>query len=117
MNINSLAAQKILLVQETCGLSDSVRVLFSQNGLEPEEYEGRALGYHVLEKWASMGIGATLLPASHVSDVNYARPIEVNSGQLADIAFVLCWARSQEMRPYFSQVVSGFHAPLSEKLT
>ena len=74
VGLQECVGRKILLVQDACGLSDTVRLLFRKADLAPDECEGRALGYHMLEKSARMGIGVTLLPASQVPDWTHARP-------------------------------------------
>lgn len=106
VKLPNLADQTLLLVQDNCGLSDAVRILFRDNNVPLEEYEGRALGYHVLEKWARMGIGVTMLPASKVSEVSAAQPISLTNGSPAIIAFNAYWLRGQESRPSYATMAA-----------
>lgn len=112
--LEDIAGRKFLLVPDDCGLSDTVRVLFRDAKLASDEYEGRALGYQVLEKWARMGIGVTLLPASHVTDTAFARPFKTNGGSIALIEFEAQWTPGQEVRKSFKTVMSclsSFQSP------
>lgn len=106
LSLSEIAAHKFLLVPDDCGLSDTVRILFRKANLEMDEYEGRALGYHVLEKWARMGIGVTLLPASHVVDTDYARPVKISDGSFAAIEFEAQWSEAQEARASFNALIA-----------
>lgn len=96
-----LPGPSYLMVQDDCGLSGAVRALFRDNQLPLTEYEGRALGYHILEKWARLGIGVTLLPASKVTDPDFARPIDDGKGTCVMIGFEAIWAEAQEARSSF----------------
>lgn len=104
--LSEIHGKQMLLVQDDCGLSTTVRNLFRDNQLTLNEYEGRALGYHILEKWARLGIGVTLVPASKVTDVTYARRIDDNSGSSVTLTFEASWNRTQEINPTFQSVIS-----------
>jgi len=106
-----IADQKILLVPDDCGLSETVRFLFQDQNLEMDEYEGRALAYQVLEKWAHMGIGVTLLPASQVTKPEFARPLKSADQTLASIQFQAQWVARQEDGPHFQDIMACLGAP------
>lgn len=105
-DLGGVTGKKVLLVPDDCGLSDTVRILFRDAKLELDEYEGRALGYNVLEKWARMGIGVTLLPMSQVADESFARPLKLSDDSFAMITFEAFWAVGQEGRKCFQTMVS-----------
>ena len=96
----------MLLVRDDCGLSDTMRLLCCKPELVPDEYAGRALGYQLLEKWARMGIGVTLLPGSQISDPTHARPVVLSDGSAALITFDAPWAPRQEARPSFGSMTA-----------
>lgn len=50
-----------------CGLADAIRSLFRGARIPIREYPGQALSYRVLEEWADLGLGSTILPHSKVS--------------------------------------------------
>lgn len=105
--LETLADQKILLVGDDCGLSVAVRSLFRDNQIALNEYEGKALGYGVLEKWSKLGIGIALLPASKVADISHARRLNDNFGAPISICFYACWKPSQELRTSFATVLKA----------
>lgn len=96
-----LADQRILLVGDECGLSTAVRMIFRDNRTLLTEYEGKALGYNVLEKWAHLGIGAALLPASKVTHLASARSLYDKAGDTVSISFFAIWKPSQVNRQFF----------------
>ncbi len=104
--LEDIADQKILLVTDDCGLSDTVRFLFQEQKLALDTYEGRALAYHVLENWAHLGIGVTLLPASLVTKPEFASTLKNASGHIISIEFGALWAAAQKERSDFDKVMS-----------
>ncbi len=88
-----------LQVGDDCGLSTAVRGLFGDQQMKLGEYEGRAMGYGALEKWVSLGIRVTLLPASKVADISRSRRLKDRSGDAVSIGFCACWTAPQEQRP------------------
>lgn len=105
--LNILAGQQVLMVGDNCGLSDAVRALFRDTQISLSEYEGKALGYGVLEKWAQLGIGIAILPASKVADLSRARRLIDSNGATVSINFCACWKSSQELRRSFSVVLKA----------
>jgi DNA-binding transcriptional LysR family regulator len=105
--LDVLAGKQVLMVGDDCGLSIAVRTLIRDNQIALTEYEGKALGYSVLEKWALLGIGIALLPASKVADVSRARRLNDPSGSAVSIGFCACWKPSQERRPSFAVVMKA----------
>lgn len=105
-SIADIAERKILLVPDDCGLSDTVRFLFQDQNLELDVYEGRALAYHVLENWAHLGIGVTLLPASQVTKPEFASPLKSITDTIVSIQFEAHWTANQEKRKSFGAIIS-----------
>ena len=104
--VEDIAERKILLVPDDCGLADSVRFLFQNRNLEMDAYEGRALAYHVLENWAHLGIGVTLLPASQVTKPEFASPLKSVTDTIVSIQFEAHWMASQENRKSHGAILS-----------
>lgn len=107
VTLETVSSKEILLVGDDCGLAATIRNLFRDNQVSMTEYEGRALGYNVLEKWAQLGIGVALLPASKIVDVSKARRLNDASGATVSINFHVCWKPSLEQRPIFSSVMKA----------
>ncbi|PCH80900.1 MAG: hypothetical protein COB90_06420 [Hyphomicrobiales bacterium] len=93
-SLDILERQQTLLVHDDCGLAQNVRSLFEENDLELKEYPGRALGYHVLEKWALLGIGHTLLPASKITNPRMSRGLIDRNNNPVMISYAASWAPS-----------------------
>lgn len=102
-----LAGKQILMVGDNCGLSVAVRTLIRDHQLTLAEYEGKAISYGVLEKWALLGIGIALLPASKVTDLSRACRLNDANGSAVSIGFHACWKPSQELRPSFAVVMKA----------
>ncbi len=105
-----LAGKQVLMVGDDCGLSIAVRTLIRENKIPLTEYGGKALGYSVLEKWALLGIGIALLPASKITDLSRARRLNDTAGSPVSISFCACWKPAQELRSSFSVVMKAFLA-------
>jgi hypothetical protein len=95
------------MVGDDCGLSIAVRTLIQENQIPLSEYEGKALGYSVLEKWAVLGIRIAFLPASKVADLSRARRLNDTTGSTVSIGFCACWKPAQERRPSFASVMKA----------
>lgn len=111
--LDALSDKEILLVGDDCGLAPTIRNLFKDNQVSLTEYGGKALGYNVLEKWAQLGIGIALLPASKIVDVSKARRLNDASGSIVSIDFHVCWKPSLEQRPTFSVVMKALMGEVS----
>ena len=107
VGLDSLQDQTMLMVDDGCGLAMAVRKLFMENQLALNEYEGRALSYHILEKWTQLGIGSTLLPSSKVQDVSLARRLYDRSDALVSLDFQAVWKKPQEKRASFDAFMHG----------
>ena len=103
--LERLAGREVLLVGDDCGLSTAVRNLFRDSQVALKAYEGKAHSYGVLEKWAQLGIGVAILPASKVADVSKARRISDPAGGTVSIGFHACWKRELEQRSSFPTIM------------
>ena len=85
-SLSRAAEDTLVLTVDGCGLADATRALFHDGGYSIHEYQGQAVSYKVVEDWASLGIGAGILPRSKVSPENRsARPLLLDSGEPATI--------------------------------
>lgn len=88
--LEQISAEVFTIAGEGCGLAFSLREMFNGSGYEFRQYAGQALSYSVLEDWASLGIGATILPRSKVSGRN-AQTLLIGDGRPALITFEVIW--------------------------
>lgn len=90
--LKEIASEVFAVAPNGCGLSNSIRRLFAENGLQFQEYAGQALSHQVLEDWADLGVAATILPNSKiVSKQNHSRLILVEENRPANIKFEMLW--------------------------
>ena len=90
--IDDVARRTLLLVPDTCGLTTFTRDLLADRGLPLRAYSGEAASYRVLEDWAGMGLGSTLLPRSKVTRVDSSvRPVVDARGAAITIAYEAAW--------------------------
>jgi len=68
--LSEIADESIIITAGGCGLRDAIEHLFATEGLDLTEYRGNAVSYKVIEDWASLGIGAGILPQSKLSTEN-----------------------------------------------
>ena len=115
VGLDALDGQMMLMVDDGCGLAMAVRKLFMENQLKLREYEGRALSYHVLEKWTQLGIGSTLLPASKVQSLDYARRLNDRNDEVVSLDFQAVWKPAQEDRTSFGAIMAGLEPVHSEE--
>jgi DNA-binding transcriptional LysR family regulator len=107
-----LAGKDVLLVGDDCGLSTAIRNLFRDNQMTLTEYEGKAHSYGVLEKWAQLGIGVALLPASKITDVSRARRVCGPNGGTISIDFHACWTPETELGSNFSTIIQALQTDI-----
>jgi LysR family transcriptional regulator, hydrogen peroxide-inducible genes activator len=88
VSIQEIANETFAIAGEGGGLVAVLREVFNSENLPFKEYPGQALSYAVLEDWAALGVGATILPKSKISKRNKnARPLNVNDDKSAIIVF------------------------------
>lgn len=64
VSFEQIAGETFVMVPGGCGLSRATRALFRSHRRKLAEYSGEAMSYQVLEQWASLGLGAAILPKS-----------------------------------------------------
>lgn len=67
IGICDLPDSPIIMTGGGCGLNRSLEILFAQNAENFVAYPGAAVSYPIIEQWASIGIGAGILPGAKLS--------------------------------------------------
>ncbi|MGC3953213.1 MAG: LysR family transcriptional regulator [Propionicimonas sp.] len=87
-------AGPLILVPDSCGLTTFTTQLFENHDLTLNPYPGEASSYRVLEQWASLGLGAAVLPLSKLSSPDAPhRPLR-DDGDEVEIFYEAVWPRS-----------------------
>jgi DNA-binding transcriptional LysR family regulator len=90
--ISDLPATPIILTGGGCGLNAALTTLLRSQGVELHAYAGQALTYQVIEDWASLGIGAGILPKAKISPDNRANyPLFIDKDEPAYFSFEWSW--------------------------
>jgi LysR family transcriptional regulator, hydrogen peroxide-inducible genes activator len=93
VELRDLAADRFVMVPDRCGLARTTRALFATAGVPLKTYSGEAMGYHVLEEWASLDLGSAILPRSQLSDPSRAVPLLAAGGIPAVLIYCVVWHR------------------------
>jgi DNA-binding transcriptional LysR family regulator len=91
VTLREVSASRIVLPTDACGLAPATRELFKRSRITVDEYAGHAMTYAALEEWADLGIGGTILPASHVRRGPGA-PV-VYDGQPIELTYEAVWRK------------------------
>jgi DNA-binding transcriptional LysR family regulator len=94
VTLDSIAAEKLILTVDLCGLAPATRDLFKRHKLTLDEYPGHPMSYHVLQEWSREGIGAAILPESRIAGDAMAYPLVVTNSGPVMIAVEAIWTRS-----------------------
>jgi LysR family transcriptional regulator, hydrogen peroxide-inducible genes activator len=106
VKIKDIADETYVMVPDACGLSRTTRALFRSSRRKLREYSGEAMSYQVLQQWASLGIGAAILPKSRLtSSSQTAYSIKDKSGQAINIQFQAIWLRSSSKETHLRDFV------------
>ena len=97
VRLHDVAGETFVLCANGCGLANTTRSLFAKAGARLREYSGQALSYPVMQEWADIGIGATILPASKIAPElrPRARRLLLAPKQPARLGFEAVWMREQ----------------------
>lgn len=90
VKLEDIAEDTFLMVPDTCGLARTTRAMFRTNRKKMHEYAGKALGYHILEEWTALNIGAAILPKSKITK-SRGYQIKDKAGRVAKISFEAVW--------------------------
>lgn len=97
VRVADIADEVFVMVPDACGLARTVRSLFRAHRRALKEYSGEAMSYQVLEQWASLGVGAAILPKSKLTGaLTGARPIMDKKGNEVRLSFEATWNRTSE---------------------
>jgi len=103
--LSDLPDAQIILTGGGCGLNTSLESLFNHSGIKLNAYSGQALSYSVIEEWASLGIGAGILPQAKISTQNkHACPLMISDSQAASFSYEWVLSNNKNTR----NEVSGF---------
>ncbi len=116
-----IASALFVMVPDACGLARVTRAMFRAHRRPLKTYSGEAMSYQVLEQWASLGIGAAILPLSKLSSARAsALRLTDKSGQNIHIAFQATWSThtthadhlqrfAEHLRDVVPRVAAGLH--------
>jgi DNA-binding transcriptional LysR family regulator len=96
IELGSLAGDTFVMVPDQCGLARTTRALFASVGLELRVYAGEAMGYHVLQEWATLDLGSAILPRSRLSEGARAIPLLRAPGEAAVLTYRVAWHNEYE---------------------
>ena len=104
--INELPDAQIILTGGGCGLNGSLEAIFQRENSELKVYPGQALSYKVIEEWASLGIGAGILPKAKISlDNKTAGLLLLSNGKPATLSYEWVWSNSALARKDISEFI------------
>jgi LysR family transcriptional regulator, hydrogen peroxide-inducible genes activator len=103
VGLRDIVEETFVMVPDACGLTKSTRALFAGHGLALKEYSGHAMSYSVLQDWADLGIGSSILPQSKLlQGTTGAIPIATHTGAAVQIRYHCVWRQNDGLA---SQIV------------
>ncbi len=106
-NVSELPDAPIILTGGGCGLNDALSDLLKSEGRQLKAYQGEAMTYKVIEDWASLGIGAGILPKAKISPDNKAiYPLLNKQGKPVSFKFNWSWRSSDKLDEHLEEFVS-----------
>lgn len=97
VHLKDIASDTYVMVPDACGLSHATRALFRSQRKTLHEYPGQALSYQVLEDWATLNVGAAIMPKSKVTrNAKAARVIRSKGNEIARIGFEAVWPQERQ---------------------
>ena len=102
-----IAEETFVMVPNVCGLSRATRALFRSHRRTLNEYSGEALSYQVLEQWASLGLGAAILPKSKLlSSERKAYALTDKNGKELALDFEAVWLAAASQPEHLQQLMT-----------
>lgn len=96
--LTDLPETPVIMTGGGCGLNAALEQLFANQGLRLPTYPGQALSYGVIEDWASLGIGAGILPKAKIStESKTVLPLFLSKEQPAYFNFDWVWREDSAM--------------------
>lgn len=115
ISFEDIAEETFVMVPNGCGLARATRALFRSNRHKLAEYPGEALSYQVLEEWASLGLGAAILPKSKLrSSDSKALVLTDKQSRELTLDFEAVWVNTSQHPLHLQQFVeflSGYLEP------
>lgn len=106
-SIADLPEMPVILTGGGCGLNKALKDLLESHGSSLNAYAGQAMTYKVIEDWASLGIGAGILPKAKISPENRsAYPLFAAKDQSAQFNYSWIWRQD---RPQAEHLQAFFH--------
>ena len=95
VRLQDVAGETFVLGASGCGLASATRGIFDEAGVRLREYSGQALSFQVMQEWADLGIGATILPGSKVAPQfrTRVRRLMLGPKRPARVRFEAVWTR------------------------
>ncbi|MCC2658212.1 MAG: transcriptional regulator, LysR family [Panacagrimonas sp.] len=114
VTLKDIAGETFVLGPDGCGLASMTRSLFQKAGLRLKEYRGQALSYQVMQEWADIGIGATIIPQSKLAPHyrDRARPLLAAGRRPAHVQFEAVWMREAA----YPRHVSALHQHFRDRV-
>jgi DNA-binding transcriptional LysR family regulator len=101
-----LPTTPIILTGGGCGLNDALTALFRSQGVHLEPYPGQALTYKAIEDWASLGIGAGILPRAKISPENKTLfPLFIEQDRPASFSYVWRWRSGRSLSAHLNAFI------------
>ncbi len=97
VELDETAANPLILVPNSCGLTTFTRNLFASHDLTMNTYSGEALSYQVLEQWASLGLGTAILPLSKLSSPEAPHRTLLEAGEPVEISYEAVWHQNSRL--------------------
>jgi DNA-binding transcriptional LysR family regulator len=108
LTVDDISAEIFLMVPNECGLANITREIFLKENIKLKEYAGKALSYQMLETWATLGIGSTLLPKSKISTRQTARIVCDKIGAPLRIYYEMRWKQGIAHNSNFKEFIKHF---------
>lgn len=106
VTVSELPKTEVILTGGGCGLNDALDELFQQENSDLLRYPGQALSYKVIEEWASLGIGAGILPQAKISSDNKVScPLLLNNGMPATFSYEWVWNVRRSMQQDIAEFI------------
>lgn len=107
VELAELVEQQLILVPDACGLTTFTRDLFAEQGLALKQYPGEAATYRVLEEWAELGLGISVLPRSKLRTPNApCRPLYDGASEV-EIFYEMVWNPASPMSEEFRLIAEA----------
>ncbi len=115
VEVRSLAAETFVMVPDRCGLAGTTRELFATAGVELQTYAGIAMGYHVLQEWTALDLGAAILPQSRLIEGARAVPLMRGPREPATLTYRVAWHQEYQRGKQLAALVQAY-CPESQTL-